>query len=309
MSLVACSGSTPTPEGSGGAEDPVSIGFVVKSMVNPVWTGAVEGAKAAAEEHGTELAYGGGNNEEDVAGQIAKGEAFIAQGVDALVVVPIGPTELAPVLNRAIEQGIKVVLFDSPIEGLEGYEALVTTDQAGSSENIAQAWVDSLDEGTAGMKVGFLDLPGNVTVKARIDAAEAVTTAAGMETVAKLPGFCDRGKAQDATSAMLQSNPDLDVIFGNCDANTIGAAQAVKNAGREDEVTIIGFDGFKDAMELVKTGQVWGTVYQPFQEIGEESVSIAVASVLGEEHTTGLVSLPGPIVDQDNVEEFLPLGF
>ena len=59
--------------------------------------------------------------------QIANIEDLITKGVDVIITTPISPTALIPVLKKARDKGIKVVLLASTIKS-DDYDLLVTVD-------------------------------------------------------------------------------------------------------------------------------------------------------------------------------------
>lgn len=70
-----------------------------------------EGVKKFAEESGNN-AYQVGPAQADPQQQAALIEDMIAQGVDALAVVPMSPEALEPVLKRAMDSGITVITHE-----------------------------------------------------------------------------------------------------------------------------------------------------------------------------------------------------
>lgn len=289
------------PAAGGGGSDDLQVAVIVKTLSNPVWEGVANGAEAAAEELGVGIEIAGGQNEEDIQGQIATVESFISQGVDVIAIAPNGTTQLQPVLERAVEQDIQVVLIDTDIPSFEGETAFITSEQEAGAGQVAEELVAALGGQASGAQFGVLDYPGNPTVDSRIAAGTAVLTAAGMQEVAQLPGTCDRATAQSATEAMLEANPDLRAIYGACGQNATGAAQAVRNSGRD--VAIVGFDGINDEFAGISDGSIVATVWQDFPEIGAVSVRTGVDAANGEE-VEASIAVPAQVVNADNVQDY-----
>jgi erythritol transport system substrate-binding protein len=55
----------------------------------------------------------------------------------------------------------------------------------------------------------------------------------------------------------------------------LGAIQAIKEAGKMDQITVLGFDGNPDAAEAVRNGEMLATVLQPIVEVTEMAVTQA----------------------------------
>src|SRR5918994_2116691 len=107
------------------AADPVKIGFITKFPV-PFFATMENAAKDyAAANPGVEITFGQGTSATDIEGQIALIESMVTQGVQGIALTPVDPT-VAPALDKAIEQGVKIVLMDNNIPDWEGRTALAT---------------------------------------------------------------------------------------------------------------------------------------------------------------------------------------
>jgi len=96
------------------AADDIKIGFITKFPV-PFFATMEDAAKAYAEANpGVEIIFGQGTSAVDIEGQIALIESMVVQGVQGIAVTPVDPT-VAPALDRAIAEGVKVVLMDNNI--------------------------------------------------------------------------------------------------------------------------------------------------------------------------------------------------
>ena len=113
LKLIACTaaaGAAPggAPRGAGQA----SIATVVKIAGIQWFNRMEEGVKQYATDTGAN-AFLVGPAQADPQQQVALLEDMIAQGVNALAVVPMSPEALEPVLGRAMEQGIAVITHEA----------------------------------------------------------------------------------------------------------------------------------------------------------------------------------------------------
>ena len=71
---------------------------------------------------------------------------------------------------------------------------------------------------------------------------------------------------------MLKVHPDLNGIFAANDEMGLGAAQAIVNAGRSQQIKVVSVDGIQEALHAVESGKLDATVSQyPYVE-GEMAV-------------------------------------
>jgi ribose transport system substrate-binding protein len=89
----------------------------------------------------------------------------------------------------------------------------------------------------------------------------------------------------------LQAHPDLNGILCSNASNPIGAARAVKNAGKAGKILIAAMDNLSETLEFVKQGVILVTKVQRQWDIGYWSVRYLVAMNKGltipRDHDTG----------------------
>ena len=85
-----------------------------------------------------------------------------------------------------------------------------------------------------------------------------------MEIVVEQTANFSRQEAMDAMANILQAKgPDaIDAVYCHNDEMALGAVQAIKDAGLTpgEDIQVVGIDGQKEAWELVKSGEMLGTV-------------------------------------------------
>jgi ribose transport system substrate-binding protein len=87
------------------------------------------------------------------------------------------------------------------------------------------------------------------------------------------------------TQNILQTHPDLKIIFGQADGIAMGAAKAVEGAGLTAQVTIGGYDGDMSALEYLSKceGPFVVTATQSTRRMGVLAVDSALAVAAGQE--------------------------
>ena len=96
-------------------------------------------------------------------------------------------------------------------------------------------------EGSVGILQGQIGTTPEIDRNNGFD--QALKENPGLQVVAKQPADWDQDKGFNIAQNMLQAHPDISVFFGRADAMALGAAQAVRVANVDHDVTIVGFDG------------------------------------------------------------------
>ncbi|WP_234320247.1 substrate-binding domain-containing protein, partial [Streptomyces sp. SBT349] len=242
MAMAACSVST-TPGGSdndddGGGDGSVTIGFSQATQQSPFYVQLSRGAEDAAEAAGAELFVSDASG--DVTKQNNDIQDLITRGVDVLLVNPVDPQGVRPGLAAAEAAGVEVVTVDRPVP--EGATSHVGRDNEEMGRLVGERVAEEL--GSDGGKVVEImgDAGGAVARDRSAGFHEAVEAADGIQIVEG--PYCNyiRSEAVTAMQDLIQTNPDVEVVYAHNDDMALGALQVLRENGRDD-VMVAGVDG------------------------------------------------------------------
>lgn len=256
------------------AQDAPRMGVVVKIGGIP-WFNAMEvGIEERAEELGWD-AWMVGPTSADPALQVRAVEDLIAQGVDAIGVVPNDAEVLEPVLARARDQGILVITHESPDQ-----ENVDWNFEMASSTGFGEAHAKLLAEkmGGAGkyaLYVGSLTVPLH---NAWADAAVAYLDEnhPEMELVADRFGVAESvDDSRNTALDLMRAHPDLGGFLAFGSQGPIGAGRAVEERRKSGEIPVVGPFSPGQGQKLVHAGTVTGGFMWNPMEAGKVFVTIA----------------------------------
>jgi ribose transport system substrate-binding protein len=224
---------------------------------------------------GIELNFTSAKVNGDIEGQIAVVETELVKNPDAIVLVPMNGTALIPKVMEANSMGIPVITADTRVDdGPAKVETFVGLDEETSFAGMAEWVVDKLGgNGKVAILEGFR---GSSTAELRLKGMMNVFNAnPGIEVVASIAADWDTEKGLKASEDILQANPDIDAILGSNDLMALGAVQAVKSAGKLDDVIIVGDDAIPSALASLKNGELNATIDGNTDLVGYEAVMAA----------------------------------
>lgn len=284
----------------------VSMSFIVKDMTNPYYWRMGEGAKRAADELGIDLTFISAKVNGDIEGQIAVVETELIKGHDAIVLVPMNGTALIPKVMEANSMGIPVITADTRVDDGPGkVETFVGLDEETSFAGMAQWVVDQLGgEGEVAILEGFR---GSSTAELRLNGMMDVFNAnPGITVVASIAADWDTEKGLKASEDILQSNPEVDAIIGSNDLMALGAVQAVKGAGKLNDIIVVGDDAIPSALAALKAGELSATIDGNTDLVGYEAVQAAYRVVTEGAKLDEWIVVPSSIMTADDVtQEYL----
>jgi len=260
------------------------VALVMKSLANEFFSTMAEGAEAHQASHADEyeLIVNGIKDERDLARQVSLVEEMVTQGVDALVIAPADSKALVTVLKRASDAGIAVVNIDNRLDpevvASAGLEApFVGPDNRKGARAVGNVLAAKLQPGDPVAILEGVRTADNA-VQRRLG-FEGAMKAAGMEIVDSQSAEWEMDLANRVASAMLSEHPDLKALLCSNDSMALGALAAVKAAGREGQVLIVGFDNISAIQEAIKNGEVLATADQHAGELAVYGIEYALQIV------------------------------
>jgi simple sugar transport system substrate-binding protein len=283
------------------AQDPVKIGFITKFPV-PFFATMEDAAKEyAAANPGVEIIFGQGQSATDIEGQIAIIESMVTQGVQGIALTPVDPT-VSAALDKAIEQGVKVVLMDNNIPDWEGRTALATTDNYAAGVIAGQYLATVLKEGdTLGIIEG---VPGVPALDDRVNGMLEGLGGLKVEIAGRGASNCTEELGLNVAQDLLTANPDLKAIYAACGPPAAGAAKAIENAGIDPaNIVLVGFDFCCGEAEAMTAGIEDATVAQFPTKMASLGVDALVKAIRGET-VESLIDSGAALVTKENMDQF-----
>ncbi len=292
-------------EGAGGGQDgPVQLAVVPKAVGFDFWATVRSGAECAAEraEGEVEIQWDGVTQETDVTGQVNLLQNFVSQGVDGLVYAATDAQVLADVSRNALEQGLVVTNIDSGTDPQPDEVPVFATDNVAAAEDATEFLVEQL--GDEGGEVAFIPFqPGTSTNDTRTEGfMNVLDENPQVDLVATQSSESDYNTALQVTQDILTANPNLDAIYAANEPGVLGAAEAVRGAGLEDQITIVGWDTAPDELDAVRDGVVSALVAQNPFRMGYDGANAAIEEVRTGEGVEG-GDTGATLVTQDNIDD------
>ena len=270
-----------------------SIATVVKIAGIQWFNRMEEGVKEYAADT-SDNAFQVGPAQADPQQQAALIEDMIAQGVDALAVVPMSPEALEPVLKRAMEAGITVITHEAASQQNINYdiEAFVNED---FGANLMEQLATCMEgKGEYAVFVGSLT---SQTHNQWVDGAIAYQKEKypDMTMVGdKNETFDDSQKAYEKAQEVLRAFPNIKGMQGSASTDVAGIGLAVEERGMEDATCVFGTSLPSIAGQYLDTGAVDGIGFWDPSIAGYAMNKLAAMVIDGEAITDGMdLGLPG----------------
>jgi ribose transport system substrate-binding protein len=255
------------------AED-FKIGYSVFWGTNPFLVTMVNGAKKAAEE-------------------------WKAKGVNVdMIVTNGGDNDKAKHYNA---ENIPVVITDIGIRSGE-YISLIITDNLAGGKQAADYMATLVPKGS---KVITLDhAPTNDNGQTRQKGFEERAKELGLEVLPEAPvSVLTLDAGRQAMEDLLVSEPDVKGAFAFNQLVLQGAYQALEQAGKTEDVQLVGFDLDPVSFKMVQDGKLDALVVQDPYRMGYEGMNIVLTKLTGGE-VEEFIGLGTKLLTKENAAEF-----
>jgi methyl-galactoside transport system substrate-binding protein len=255
-------------------------------------------------------------------------DVLVAKGVKALAINLVDPAAAAVVISKAKANEIPIVFFNKEptAKALASYDKAyyVGTDSKESGvkqgELIEKHWKSTpgwdLNKDGVIQFVLLKGEPGHPDAEARTKYVIDTLNKDGLKTqqLHLDTAMWDTAQAKDKMDAWL-SGPNgnkIEVVIANNDAMAMGAVEALK-AHNKSSVPVFGVDALPEALAMVKSGAMAGTVLNDAENQAKATFEMAKNLAAGKPATEGTnYKLDGKVVrvayvpvDKENLSQFV----
>ncbi|KOC88856.1 galactose/glucose ABC transporter substrate-binding protein MglB [Winslowiella iniecta] len=255
-------------------------------------------------------------------------DVLMAKGVKALAINLVDPAAAAVIIDKARSNDVPVVFFNKEptAKALASYDKAyyVGTDSKESGvkqgELIEKHW--KANPGWDLNKDGQIQFvllkgePGHPDAEARTKYVIDTLNKDGLKTqqLHLDTAMWDTAQAKDKMDAWL-SGPNgnkIEVVIANNDAMAMGAVEALK-AHNKSSIPVFGVDALPEALAMVKSGAMAGTVLNDADNQAKATFDMAKNLAAGKPAAEGtnyklenkIVRVPYVAVDKDNLSQFV----
>lgn len=337
--FCACASKAETPGAAESASDAKTVGILMPTKEQTIWT--IYGKRLIeafeAEGYETLIEYA----EDDSSKQVMQIENMITKNVDALVIAAVDCASLTDACEKAKEAGIVIISDDRLITNTTAIDFYVTFDLVRMGELQGQYIADQLDlantsetytlEIFSGSQddtnsISFYNGAMNI-LKPYIDSGKLVVKSGQVEYTETAIQSWDSSKAQSRMDNLLSgyySDDHLDAALCAADCLSIGVISSLESMGYGTEANpfpiLTGQDAELAAIKNIKAGKQSMTVFLDARLMAEIVVPVVTDLLAGktvEADTTynnGAFDVPTKtydpyLIDKDNVDYLVEAGF
>lgn len=284
-------------------DDKMTITFVTPLIAHPVWLVAKDGFDDAGKALDFKANWVGPQGL-DVNEMIKQVEIAIIEQVDGIITMGLNPEAMVPVLKKADEAGIPVVIVNSDTPdaprmayigtdpenfGKKGAEALLA--KFGDTPITAAAMVAALD-----YKIGLDMVNGYKSVLEQQE---------GFEFTTIVESRSDMLTAVQQWQNVFTTYPEINVSINVAGEAGPGAGKVVEEMKLQDKVAVIAIDDMQETLDGIRKGTIFATMTQNFYRMGYQAAQWIVDYQRDGKKPAQLINDSGTmVVTLDNIDTY-----
>ena len=224
------------------------------------------------------------------------------RGIDALVVLPFESEPLTSPVQAVAEQGIWVTVVDRGLSqpGIE--DLYVAGDNPGFGRTAGEYFAGNLEPGS---KIVILRGIPTTLDNERVEAFEAAIEGSEIEILDAQHGNWNRDDAFAVMQDYLSKYGEIDAVWASDDDMAIGVMEAIAQAGREDEMWVMGGAGMKEIVARIRDRDPMlpANVSYPPAQIST-ALELTALAMVSDAPVTGRFIIGSELITPENAEAF-----
>jgi D-allose transport system substrate-binding protein len=263
--------------------------FILSSLTNPYWQTVKQGIEDESKKTGITSTILTATNDQAPEDFLNLCQSAISQKPSIMVLGSPTTAVGLQCLREAQNHGIKVALLDAEITVADAKKSgILLSYSVGTNNSLLGdkgAQFVAANSVSASPKVLIIEgMVGSINNAHRVTGFKQglARYLPKAKIVNCVSAEWDRLKALNITADTITRTPDLNVVFAANDMMALGAVEAIRNAGKTNQILVIGVDGVAEARKSILAGRMSCSVAQIPYLIGKRSVDLAQQSLHGQ---------------------------
>lgn len=237
--------------------------------------------------------------------QIEQIHDFIHLKVNYIIINPVNSKTIVPSLKKAKEQGIKIVVVDSPLSDEDVADCTIVSDNYDAGVQCAKDMMNHFS------KANIVLLEHNSVISAvdRINGfLDTIKNNQNYQVIAREDCLGQTELALPAMRKVISKTKNFQVVMALNDPSALGALAALEE-GHLYHVSVYGVDGSPDMKKLIKNSDnVKATASQSPTSMGKEAIKVVYKMSKKRKYEKHII-IPVTMIDRNNIDHYTLSGW
>ncbi len=318
LMLMAVALVLPTLAGLAQAGERLKIGLALPTQQEERWVRDLHAMQAEADKYNVDLRIAIARN--DQAQQNNQIDQLLSQGIRVLILAPHDGEGAATSVNKAHEDGIKVISYDRLIMGTD-VDVYMSFDNVRVGELMGEWITKRVPKGDYILMSGApTDNNAKLFKQGHMNFIQPLIDKGDIKVILDQPviDWQPANAQRIVENALTLANNKVDAILAPNDGTAGGAIAALRAQGLAGKIPVTGMDAELSAAQRIVQGTQSITVLKDTRKLGEEAIRLAIRMAKGEDISDAIngavdngtmevssVLLEAQVVDKDNIDAVL----
>ncbi|MCD7897132.1 MAG: substrate-binding domain-containing protein [Planctomycetaceae bacterium] len=318
LMLMAVALVLPTLAGLAQAGERLKIGLALPTQQEERWVRDMHAMQAEADKYNVDLRIAIARN--DQAQQNNQIDQLLSQGIHVLILAPHDGEGAATSVNKAHEDGIKVISYDRLIMGTD-VDVYMSFDNVRVGELMGEWITKRVPKGDYILMSGApTDNNAKLFKQGHMNFIQPLIDKGDIKVILDQPviDWQPANAQRIVENALTLANNKVDAILAPNDGTASGAIAALRAQGLAGKIPVTGMDAELSAAQRIVQGTQSITVLKDTRKLGEEAIRLAIRIAKGEDISDAIngavdngtmevssVLLEAQVVDKDNIDAVL----
>lgn len=209
--------------------------------------------------------------------QLKQADELLTNNVDILVVVPVDQFAAAQIVEDAHAKNVKVISYDRLIKNCS-LDFYVSTDNVEIGKLQAEYLTTIRPTGRYALIGGAMtDNNSQFLYLGQMNVLQPLVERGDVQIIYNV--FTESWEEEEGYNharKLLAETDQVDAIIAGNDAIAYGVIRALREAGKEDEVLVVGMDADLKNLQEIVAGHQTCTIYKPIEKMAATAAELAI---------------------------------
>jgi ribose transport system substrate-binding protein len=281
----------------------LKVGYAYASRANPWQVQNAVGGEWFLKNHPDVAEVYTTDGQENPSKQISDIESLIAKNIDLLVVNPV-TTAASPAVRQACQRGITTVVYDRFVTEGTPFTASMYANEVQDGYNGGKAIAEALGA-RGGNAVIIAGIAGAGVTEDRVRGAKLAMDEGDVEVLATQYSDWDPAKGRKIMEQLLTKHDQIDAVWSDSGIQAVGIIQALKAAGRLDDMKMIVGGQLNGFLKLWDEEGFPGFASTISTDVGILATQLGIEIATGRTEPGDNVPAPLVVIDQKSLKDMV----
>ncbi len=243
----------------------------------------------------------------DTAKQVGQVENFLAQKMDAIVILPVDTAATGPMTKAVTAAKVPLVYVNRKPDNLPKGVLYCGSDSIDAGQFVGEEVAKAIN-GKGNVVILMGELQNEAAIKRTEGVKKVLAKYPDIKIIREQTGNWQRTEGRTIMENWLASGDKIDAVASNNDEMALGAIMAIKAANKLGKIYVGGTDGSPDALDAMDKGELNMTVYQDPVGQGEGAIEGAYLAAKHQPNPRAkndIIWIPYQKITKDNYKQFM----